>query len=220
MMKNRILIVSIILSILTLSGLWAKGQNETVVQEEPKEEPQSEAAAPAAEESAAGETASEEPEYSEAQQKLADIGFQLPMQSFEAPDFSLSGLDGSNFTLSDLQGKVVFLNFWASWCGPCRAEMPSMELLYGQLPKDSFEMVAVNVNEPKDTVEAFIEENSYTYPVVLDETGEVSALYQVQGIPTTWIIDPEGMVLGRLVGTTEWDTPEKVEIFEYLLSNS
>lgn len=186
--------------------------------EENKEIQQEEASGAGAEVSPQAE--SSEPEYTESQEKLASIGFQLPIEPFKAPEFSLSTLEGEEVSLSDLRGKVIFLNFWATWCGPCKAEMPSMETLYKSMPKDKFAILAVNVNEPKGTVSDFISQNGYSFPVLLDETGEVGGMYQVQGIPTTWIIDSEMNVLGRLVGTTEWDTPEKIDIFEFLIASN
>ncbi len=209
-MKKRLLVIALLLSFFALAAAFAGGGKEQAAAEEPKPAPP--------EVSAEEEQPAAEPEYTESQQKLAEIGFQLPLQAFQAPDFTLPALQGKEITLSELQGKLVFLNFWATWCGPCRAEMPSMDILYQELPEEKFEMIAVNVNEPADTVRTFVEENGYSFPILFDEAGEVSAMYQVQGIPTTWIIGPEGDVLGRLVGTTEWDTPEKKAVFDFLLA--
>jgi thiol-disulfide isomerase/thioredoxin len=161
-----------------------------------------------------------EPQFSPLEQKLGSAGFQLPKESFPAADFTLQTLGGEEVSLFDYEGKLVFLNFWATWCPPCRAEMPSMERVYNKLPSDSFVILAVNVNEPKEDVQSFMDEHGYTFPVLLDSDGRVSSIYQVEGIPTTWLIGPDTTVVGRLVGTTEWDTPEMLEIFNELLENT
>ena len=229
-MKKKLVLTFLTFFIVSLSMVFAGGSQEpTEAEEAPAQsEPMSEEAAeqpepaenPESEVTGGNGEPAEEVEYTESQEKLAGIGFQLPIEPFQAPDFTLMTLEGKELSLSDLQGKLIFLNFWATWCGPCRAEMPSMDVLYGELPEDKFEMIAVNVNEPRETVQSFVEENGYSFPILLDESGEVSGMYQVQGIPTTWIVGPEGDVLGRLVGTTEWDTPEKKGVFEFLLENN
>jgi thiol-disulfide isomerase/thioredoxin len=107
--------------------------------------------------------------------------------------------------LGDLAGNFVFLNFWATWCPPCRAEMPSMEVLYQELKDRPFRMIAVNINEDQKTVQGFVDEFGYTYPILLDRDGNVSTNYGVRGIPTSFFIGPDGTVLGMLVGTRLWD---------------
>lgn len=161
-----------------------------------------------------------EPQFSPLERKLGAAGFQLPKETFPAVDFTLQTLEGEEVSLFDYEGKLVFLNFWATWCPPCRAEMPSMERVYNKLPSDSFVILAVNVNEPKEDVQSFMDEHGYTFPILLDSDGKVSSIYQVEGIPTTWLIGPDKTVVGRLVGTTEWDTPEMLEIFDELLENT
>ena len=121
--------------------------------------------------------------------------------------------------LKDLQGKVVFLNFWATWCGPCRDEMPSMEALYTQYKDKGLEIIAVNVRESSKEVLAFMNEYSLSFPAVLDSDGRVSNSYGIQAIPTSFIIDREGKIITRLVGSIDWDTPEIRAAIESLLAN-
>ena len=107
-------------------------------------------------------------------------------------DFELEDLNGNKVALSDYKGKKVYLNFWATWCPPCKAEMPDMEKLYQETKDTGLIMLAVNVGEDKKTVQDFITSSGYNFPVLLDVTGEVSQLYQVTGIPTSYFIDTEG----------------------------
>jgi peroxiredoxin len=152
------------------------------------------------------------------QEQLYKIGFEIPQEPFEAPNFTLSTLKGEEISLSDYKGKIIFLNFWATWCPPCRKEMPSMQTLHEQMQGNPFAMIAVNLQEEKPTVEQFITDKGYTFPVLLDSTGEVGgAMYGVQSIPTTYIIGKDGEILARLVGTREWDTTEIKNIFNELL---
>lgn len=150
-------------------------------------------------------------ERQEIQEILAEFGVQTFRGSIDAVDFSLAQLSGGNVSLSDYAGEFVFLNFWATWCPPCREEMPSMETLHTTMQGEPFRMVAVNVREDRDTVGGFIDEFGYTYPILLDTDGRVSTNYGVRGIPTTYFIGPDGSVLGMLVGTRYWDEAGVVE---------
>lgn len=145
---------------------------------------------------------------SEAQRILYREGFGVPQNPMEAPDFTLKDLSGNSVTLSDMQGKVVLLNLWATWCPPCKKEMPSMEELYRDLPRDEFTILAVAApNAPRESlaqIESLIENNDYTFPVLLDEDMRVNGTYGTGSIPTSWIIDPEGMLAARLVGAVDW----------------
>ncbi len=109
-------------------------------------------------------------------------------------DFTLEDLDGNMVTLSQLKGKKVFLNFWATWCPPCKAEMPDIEKLYQETKDSDLVILAVNVGEDKKTVQDFIVKNKYNFPVLLDVKGEISQLYQVSGIPTSYFIDTNGFL--------------------------
>jgi thiol-disulfide isomerase/thioredoxin len=122
-----------------------------------------------------------------------------------APDFDLPLLSGNErFVLSEKRGRVVLVNFWATWCKPCEEEMPSMERLYRELAPAGFEMVAVSVDQDPADVEKFRERVGVTFPIALDPSQEVSALYQTQGFPESLLVDQEGRILERYVGPREW----------------
>jgi len=159
----------------------------------------------------AGSVALDDEARAEIQEILSGFGIQTFRGKIDAVDFSLDRLSGGETSLSDLRGRFVFLNFWATWCPPCREEMPSMETLYTKLADAPFEMIAVNVREDRNTVEGFIDEFGYTYPVLLDGDGNVSTNYGVRGIPTTFFIGPDGTVLGMLVGTRYWDEEDVMD---------
>ncbi|MDA8441442.1 MAG: TlpA disulfide reductase family protein [Peptococcaceae bacterium] len=118
-----------------------------------------------------------------------------------APDFTLSRVNGQQISLSQYKGKPVIVNFWATWCPPCRMEMPTLEELSKQAAAKGFVLLAVDQEEDAATVQNFFAKNHYDYPVVLDTTGAVSSLYNVSGIPTTIFIDSSGIVRTIHVGT-------------------
>ncbi len=110
-----------------------------------------------------------------------------------APDFELENLEGKSVKLSELKGKPVFLDFWATWCGPCRRALPHTQE-FAKKYKDKAHILAINVRESKEKVQQFMEQNNYTFPVLLDTEGEVARAYQVSGIPQFVIIDAEGKI--------------------------
>jgi len=156
-------------------------------------------------------------ELSELEARLGSLGFQIPKEELQAIDFTLQDLTGRETSLNAFRGKVVFLNFWATWCGPCRAEIPSMEKLYTELKDQGFTIVAVNSQESAEQVSAFVQEMGMSFPVLLDSAGKVGATYTVRAIPTTYIIDPQGSIRGRMVGTREWYTPQIISLVKDLL---
>jgi DsbE subfamily thiol:disulfide oxidoreductase len=124
-----------------------------------------------------------------------------------APEFTGVDMDGRKVSLKDFRGKVVFLNFWATWCDGCRDEMPSMEKLYREFKGKGFEVVAVNVKDKRPDALAFYKKLQLTYPVVMDPEGEVGLLYGAFGLPASYLIDRNGTVLGRMWGPADWYSP-------------
>ena len=149
---------------------------------------------------------------------LRTAGLTVPLRANVPSDFTLPALDGTEFTLSRQKGKVVFLNFWATWCPPCREEMPSMESLYQKLKDKGLEIIAVNLQESGNNVAAFMNRSYLSFPALLDARGTVGSMYNVRAIPTSYIIDKRGLIVAQLVGSTNWDTPNMVAAFEALLA--
>lgn len=149
------------------------------------------------------------PEETDAGTKAAaqaeTVTYQPLSEGDAAPDFTASLADGSTFTLSEQQGKVVLLNFWATWCGPCVREMPAFEKLHTEYEEDAV-ILAVNCLEDTGTVDAFIAENEYTFPIAYDTEGSVSMRYPTQGIPYTLVIDGEGIIQKIYVGAADAET--------------
>lgn len=141
-----------------------------------------------------------------------------PRVGVTAPDFTLANMQGEQVSLADYRGKVVVLNFWASWCPPCRAEMPSMERLYGNLKGGDFVLLAVNVEENgRPAVAAFSQKIPMSFPVLLDNDQRVSGLYRVSGIPQTFIIDKRGEIVQEVTGARDWNSPETRELLTSLM---
>lgn len=136
-----------------------------------------------------------------------------------ASDFELQDMDDEKVKLSDYRGKVVLLNFWATWCPPCIREMPSMERLHQQVDADDFKVIAVNQMEDVDQVFAFTGqlEVDPTFAILFDSTSEVSRDYAVRGLPTTYLIDKEGNIRYRAVGGREFDHAAVVKTIKQLI---
>ena len=134
-----------------------------------------------------------------------------------APDFTLANPDGKKLSLKDYRGKLVFLNFWATWCEFCREEMPAMERLYREFKNQGFEVLAVNVKDKRSYALAFVKKLKLTYPIMVDPEGEIGLLYGAFGMPTTYLIDEKGMVLARLWGPADWYSPGARNLIKALL---
>jgi thiol-disulfide isomerase/thioredoxin len=124
---------------------------------------------------------------------------QGPTQSSPAPDFDLETLDGTSVKLADLRGRPVLINFWATWCGPCQQEMPMIEQYY-QKYKPDLVVLAVNSDEPKPDVQAFVTNFKLTFPVLLDPNYKVEDLYRVRAFPTTFFVDKSGTIRYQQIG--------------------
>ncbi|MFW5787207.1 MAG: TlpA family protein disulfide reductase [Halanaerobiales bacterium] len=122
----------------------------------------------------------------------------------KAPGFTLPDLEKNEISLDDLRGKKVFLNFWASWCGPCEHEMPDIEKLHKEY-EDEVAVIAVNMGEKKDDVDQFLSSQDLNMPVLLDRNQSLAEKYAVQAIPTTYILDEEGIITEKHVGLIEYD---------------
>ena len=136
-----------------------------------------------------------------------------------APDVSVMSLaNGSTLKLSDLKGKVVLLNFWATWCPPCREEIPSMMKLNSVMSGKPFQMVAISIDEGgKSAIESFFKASGFSIPTYLDGSGASAKIYGITGVPESFIIDKQGVLVKKIIGGFSWDSPEAVSFIEGLM---
>ncbi|MCK5394776.1 MAG: redoxin domain-containing protein [Gammaproteobacteria bacterium] len=150
---------------------------------------------------------------------LADLVVVPEAARHDAPVFLSENLRGGNTSLADYKGKVILLNFWATWCIPCRAEMPGMETLWQKYRERGLVIAAVSVDEgSRGRIETFSKLLDLSFPILLDPESEVSDLYEVSNMPTSFLIDRNGKIISRIVGTKEWTSPEAVQLVEDILS--
>jgi peroxiredoxin len=129
-----------------------------------------------------------------------------------APDFTLVDREGKSWTLSELKGQVVFVNFWATWCAPCREEMPAMQRLLETMPKDKFKMLAILNRDTPANADLFAQRNNITIPILNDMGNNIGPMYGLTGLPETFIIDKQGILREKFIGPAKWDSPEVVQM--------
>jgi cytochrome c biogenesis protein CcmG/thiol:disulfide interchange protein DsbE len=139
----------------------------------------------------------------------------------EAPGFRLPSLSGSEVDLASKRGKIVLVNFWATWCPPCVAEMPSLESLHRALAPEGLSVVTVSTDEDEAELRRFVSGRALTLPVLRDPGGRVAGdAYHTTGYPETFVLDRGGRVLQHVVGPTEWDSAERLAYFRGLLEGA
>lgn len=144
-----------------------------------------------------------------------------------APDFTVTDAEGEPVTLDSYDGRVVLVNVWATWCAPCREEMPSMQRLYDLFSRDDFEIAAISVDAPPRSADsrgnpggdaiAFARELGLTFPVLLDPTGEIQRTYRTSGVPESFLIGRDGIIYKKVAGPTEWDSQTNVDLVRRLV---
>jgi peroxiredoxin len=136
-----------------------------------------------------------------------------------APNFEFPGLDGKIVSLADYRGKVVLVNIWATWCPPCIDEMPSMEKLYNELKGEDFEILAVSIDaQGIKSVAPFMKAYKLSFPALIDTAGTIKNLYKATGIPESFIIDKEGILIKKIIGPLDWATPEILRFLRDLIN--
>jgi cytochrome c biogenesis protein CcmG/thiol:disulfide interchange protein DsbE len=142
-----------------------------------------------------------------------------PLQlGLEVPDFTFRNIDGKEVSLSGQRGKVVLVNVWATWCPPCRQEMPSMQRLYEKFKDQNFEILAVSIDsEGGETVAPFMRKMNLTFPALLDREETIRPLYGITGVPESFVIDKKGILVKKIIGPIDWATPEVFLFFRDLI---
>jgi peroxiredoxin len=134
-----------------------------------------------------------------------------------APDFSLVDRQGKTWTLSELKGQVIFINFWATWCPPCLQELPSMQKLYTILPPDKFKMLAILNKDETALADLVARQRGITIPILDDSQNIVGPNYSLTGLPETFIINKEGKLVEKFIGPVQWDAPKYIQmIMQYI----
>jgi peroxiredoxin len=134
-------------------------------------------------------------------------------------EIALGDLTGKTIRVSDFKGKIVLLNFWTTWCPDCRYEMPSMEKLYRHFKDREFVMLAINLQEPAERVKSFYEKYKLSFTTLLDTNGQIGYRFGIRSIPTTFILNQKGGLIGKALGPREWDSEPALAMFEHLIQN-
>lgn len=137
-----------------------------------------------------------------------------------APGFVLTTIEGRTIESRHLRGNVVLVNFWATWCGPCKEEMPALKRLKESFAGSSFELLAVTTDQQAEAIRTFVRALGLDFPVLLDDSKDVSAAFGVRGLPTTVLVDRQGRLVGRAVGPRAWDSAESVALVRQILEGA
>jgi len=146
------------------------------------------------------------------------LNIERPKEKVPAPNFTLEDLNGRKVGLKGLKGKVIFLNFWATWCAPCVQEMPTMEKLHKTFGQKGLTVLAVNYREDAKEVKKFFSKYKLTFIALLDLDGKVSERYRTWGLPVTVIINKRGEIVAKVIGSRDWHSPDAKEFFRRLLA--
>ncbi len=146
-----------------------------------------------------------------------DLGILGASQTNSAVEFRLTDLNGKKTSLSEFRGKIIFLNFWTTWCAACRVEMPAMQKLHTRLKDQNFAMVAINLQESASKVRDFVDRYKLTFTVLLDSQGETGNRFGIRALPTTFILDKSGRIMGQALGAREWNSKKAVALFNLLM---
>ncbi|MCI0371190.1 MAG: TlpA family protein disulfide reductase [candidate division NC10 bacterium] len=164
------------------------------------------------------ELATAAPAWSAEDRPFEVLGFQRPSQRVEAPDVALTDLDGKSVSLKSFRGKLLLVNFWATWCIPCLYEMPEFEQLYQAYKDKGFVVLAVSVDQgDPEVVRRYVVERKLTYPVFHDPQGHLVLAFRLPGFPATYLLGPDGALLGVLAGPRAWGGPEARALIGELL---
>ena len=145
---------------------------------------------------------------------LKSLRINPPSIWIEAHDFKVELNDGSIINLKDYHHRFVLLNFWATWCVPCLKEMPDLEKAYQIMGSKKLIVLAVGMGEDKSSISRFAEKHEFTFPMIADSTLEIARLYGVENIPITYLINPEGIIIGRALGIRDWASQELIEFMD------
>jgi len=156
----------------------------------------------------------------ELERLFGDLGvLQIPPDT-DPLEITLEDPTGRPISLAEFRGKIVFINFWTTWCLACVIEMPSMEKLHLTFKDKDFVMLAINLQESASRVKQFYKEYKLTFTTLLDTTGDVGAGLGIRSIPTTFILDKNGRIIGKALGPREWEGKKSIALFEYLTDST
>jgi len=159
------------------------------------------------------------PENRSLDQLFDDMGVERVSNSTSQVEVLLPDLNGADVNISDFRGKIVFLNFWATWCSSCVFEMPSMEKLHQKLKDKDFSLVSISIRDPAAEVKRFFKQNKLTFTALLDSSGKTVPGFSIRSIPATLLLDKTGRIIGRVMGPREWDSQKSIAMFEHLVNN-